>query len=102
MMHHRRWESEDDSDDDDENNYHRRIIISSCPHKNGFDQDDDCQQLMKSNTKVSKELLPIGSIVECTYDYGSTTTLYLKVLSVKATIAKNLMNYYFGNAKAKT
>ena len=47
---------------------------------------------MKSNSKVSKELLPIGSIVECIYDYGSTTTLYLKVF---------LMNYYFGNAKAK-
>jgi hypothetical protein len=48
---------------------------------------------MKSNSKVSKELLPIGSIVECIYDYGSTTTLDLKVLSI---------NYYFGNAKAKS
>ena len=42
------------------------------------------------------------TIVECTYDYGSTTTLYRKVFSIKPTIAKNLMNYYFGNAEAKT
>ena len=59
--------SEDDSDEDDENNYRRRIIIASCPHKNDFDfdhdDDDDCQQLMKSNNKVSKELHPIGSNV---------------------------------------
>ena len=42
------------------------------------------------------------TIVECTYDYGSTTTLYRKVFSIKPTIAKNLMNYYFGNTEAKT
>ena len=47
--------SEDDSDEDDENNYRRRIIIASCPHKNDFDHDDDCQQLMESNDKVSND-----------------------------------------------
>lgn len=101
------FESSDESDDNDDENEesYRGSLIILCPHeeelsRNGtrFEDDDEHNcQLIKSNSKVNKELLPIGSIIECTYDYGSTTTLYLKVLNIKATVSKNLMNYFSGS-----
>jgi len=99
-------EDEDDSDDENEASYRGSILIL-CPQEEEFrrnnDYDDDYDderdcQFLKCSTDVTKQLLPIGSIIECTYDYGSTTTLYLKVLDIKLpTVVKNLfeLGYFF-------
>ena len=47
---------------------------------NDYDSDGPSTKRVSSNNKLSKELLPLGAIVEVTYDYGTTTLLYLKVL----------------------
>ena len=36
----------------------------------------------------------MGSIVEVTYNYGTPTTLYLKVLSVKEELVTTLLQYF--------
>ena len=85
-------DSEDDSDDDSEDMYRGHICIQSrgSERMERFDEAD----YRSPDIKIDRELLPTGSVVKVTYDWGSTTTLYLKVLSVKPTIVRSLMQYF--------
>ena len=90
---------DDDSDDDDgdENQYRGNITIQ-CPGEEmrggGADLDDHDAQVLRSSTKLDKSLLPEGFVIKVTYDYGTTTTLYLKVLSVKSQAVRSLVQYF--------
>jgi hypothetical protein len=89
-------DEEDDSDDEDEGRYRGKIVIK-CPQEEefpDFDDGSDSEQKFSASTKLSEELLPVDTIIEVTYDYGSTTTLYLKVLSVKSSTVRKLLEYF--------
>ena len=45
-------------------------------------------------TRLVPSILPEGSTVEFTYDYGHNTILYLKVLSVRPAGARSLLSYF--------
>ena len=85
----------DDIDDNDDINDEAgdgssssRTILILCPQDEahsgleGRDYDSDGQRTKRisSTNKVNRQLLTEGSIIEVTYDYGTTITLYLKVL----------------------
>jgi hypothetical protein len=75
--------------DVDENNESTRktIVIESPAHENMRDYDEPGEMVMPGSTSLHEDLLPIGSVIKVTYDYGSTTELYLKVLSITGTNA---------------
>jgi len=90
-------ESDDDDDsdeeDDEEETSYRGIIFIDCPMgRNSF--DDNTSQKIHCNTKLTKELLPVGSIVQVMYDYGTTTHLFLKILSIKSNSRQALLQYF--------
>ena len=99
----------DDDDDDDDSEDEEgdglsssRTILIVCPQDEAhsgleardYDSDGPHTKRMSSTNKVSRQLLPEGSIIEVTYDYGTTTTLYLKVLSVKEESVTTLLQYF--------
>lgn len=49
---------------------------------------------ISSSQKLSVEVLSLGSIITITYDYGSTTTLYLKVLKAHHAAVQKLLQYF--------
>lgn len=51
-------------------------------------------QVLDSDTNLSSSLLPQGHVLAVTYDYGTTTTLYLKVLKIRATAVQSLLQYF--------
>ena len=69
-----------------------------------YDSDGPSTKRVSSNNNLSKELLPVGAIVEVTYDYGTTTLLYLKVLSIKEESSPSVLKYIRetkGNSKKR-
>jgi len=93
----------DDSNDEDEEKYRGNIVIQ-CPdeeRRGGYeDFDDPDAHVLSSNTKLSNSLLPPGYVIKVTYDYGTTTMIYLKVLSVKAKAVQSLLQYFSLEATA--
>lgn len=94
-------DSDDDSKDDDtEEAVHRNVIQISCPSAETSGHDVAFlgpAQKVPCRSKLRPELLPQGSILTVTYDYGTTTTLYLKVLSVtksRAGAATTRLEYF--------
>ena len=59
-----------------------------------YDSDGPRTKRISSTNKVNRLLLTEGSIIEVTYDYGTTITLYLKVLSVKEESVTTLLQYF--------
>lgn len=96
-------DSEDDSMDDNEDSYRGNITIQ-CPaeaERGGYeDYDDPDVQVLDSDTNLTSNILPVGYILAVTYDYGSTTTLYLKVLQIRATAVQSLLQYFSMEANA--
>ena len=92
--------SDSEDEDEGEGRFSRSIIL--CPldeehewaAEDGDFSEDSRTRMVSSNDKLSREFLPMGSIVEVTYDYGTPTTLYLKVLSVKKKSVTNLLQYF--------
>ena len=94
-------------------NSHSRVpYFGVCPQDeahsglegNDYDSDGPSTKRVSSNNKLSKELLPLGAIVEVTYDYGTTTLLYLKVLSIEEESAPSVLKYIReikGNSKKR-
>ncbi|KAL7539548.1 hypothetical protein ACHAXR_010592, partial [Thalassiosira sp. AJA248-18] len=97
--------SSDGSDDEDEKKYTGNIIIQ-CPDeemRGGYEDFDDPEaHVLGSKTKLSNSLLPQGKVIKVTYDYGTTTMLYLKVLSVKAKAVQSLLQYFSLEADSAT
>ena len=94
---------ESDDSDDDEQGYHGTCVIR-CPQDvafgyGGMDDEDDPQEI-SSDSKLDAGIFPVESIMKVCYDYGSTTELYLKVLRVKSTAVRNLLQYFTLEAKA--
>eukprot|EP00985_Skeletonema_marinoi_P012544 scaffold6071_cov92-Skeletonema_marinoi.AAC.2 len=87
----------DDSMDDNEERYRGNVTIQ-CPaeaERGGYeDFDDPDAQIMNSDTKLNSGVLPEGYILAVTYDYGTTTSLYLKVLKIRSTAVQSLLQYF--------
>ena len=83
--------------DDNEEKYRGNVTIQ-CPaeaERGGYeDFDDPDAQIMNSNTKLNSGILPEGFILAVTYDYGTTTSLYLKVLKIRSTAVQSLLQYF--------
>lgn len=96
-----------ESDKDDSNKYRVRPILIPCRQEQESRAGEDkvvfnkrnCEYLT-SDTKISKELLPQESIVECTYDYGTTTKIFLKVLNVRLVGIRSFLQYFDTEANA--
>ncbi|KAL7496173.1 hypothetical protein ACHAWT_004441 [Skeletonema menzelii] len=87
----------DDSMDDNEEKYRGNVTIQ-CPaeaERGGYeDFDDPDAQIMNSDIKLNSGVLPEGYILAVTYDYGTTTLLYLKVLKIRSTAVQSLLEYF--------
>jgi len=90
-------DNSDDSKDGNEESYRGAIIIQ-CPQDEragGYeDFDDPDPQIMNSDTKLNSGVLPEGFIIAVTYDYGTTTSLYLKVLKIRSVAVQSLLQYF--------
>ncbi len=77
-------DSEDEDEDEGEGRFSRSVILFPLEEEHewaaedGDFSEDSRTRMVSSNDKLSREFLPMGSIVEVTYDYGTPTTLYLK------------------------
>ena len=95
-----RFYGSDDEDEENEDDGGITRTIISCPMdednaRRGDDFSDDSRtRMVSSKVKLSRKLLPMGSIIEVTYDFGGTTMLYLKVLGVKAETVTSLLQYF--------
>ncbi|KAL9180015.1 hypothetical protein ACHAXT_007985 [Thalassiosira profunda] len=91
-----RDQDDDGSDDSDDEEKYRGNILIPCPQGEDMAEEfnDDEAQILSASTKLSRELLPEGHVLEVTYDYGTTTTIYLKVLSVKMKAVQSLLQYF--------
>ncbi len=91
------WESEDSDGDENENRYRPSIVVT-CPQEHAYvqaDHDPDYDnELLESSENLSEAYLSKGTILTVEYDYGSTTTLYLKVLSVRHAVVNSLLQYF--------
>ena len=91
-----------DEDDNDEDNNKDDIDLGTImvmpkeEIKTYKDMNFDGEKLeyVSSDKKLSKQSLPSGYIIKVTYDYGTTTTLYLKVLSARRKVVENLLTYF--------
>lgn len=96
-------DGEDDSEDWDEDRYRGTIVIR-CPQETefgggmNFDDEFDAQKV-DVETKLNEGMLPPGHIIEIMYDYGSSTYLYLQVLSVKLSAVRSLLQYFTVESK---
>ncbi|KAL3780650.1 hypothetical protein HJC23_000120 [Cyclotella cryptica] len=87
---------DDESGEDVDEAKYRGLIEIRCPASEnhvGFDDDPDSEKV-SSKSRLSLELLPVDSMIVVTYDYGTTTTLYLKVLRVKSQAVRKLLQYF--------
>ncbi len=85
-------EDEDNESDAEEESYRRKILIEKLQEDEFF--DEELYERVSPNEKMSTENLPQNSVIEVTYDYGSTTTLYLKVLKARRTAVRALLEYF--------
>ena len=94
----------DDEDSDNEDAYRGGHLIAPREQLNMYRQDleeDEYQLLDAATETLSTALLPQGHILHFTYDMGSTTHLYLKVVSVRPLMAGSIRRYLFpANSKA--
>jgi hypothetical protein len=91
-------DSEDEEDDEDDEEGKTKTTIISCPMDQEAARDDFSEdsrtRMVSSGVKLCRRLLPVGSIITVQYDYGSTTMLYLKVLSIKEETVASLLQYF--------
>ena len=81
----KKWHTYDDIDDNDDiddeagdDSSSSRTILHSGLEGRDYDSDGPRTKRISSTNKVNRQLLTEGSIIEVTYDYGTTITLYLK------------------------
>jgi hypothetical protein len=96
-------EDSDDSDVENENRYRPTVVIH-CPGGEQLAQDNDFDddELVSATEHLSATHLPQGTMVTVTYDYGSTTTLYLKVLSCRPSAVQALLTYFAPSEASET
>ncbi len=87
-------DEEDNESDTEEESYRRIIVIEQAMETDDGFFDDELYERMSPDEKISKENLPQNSVIKVTYDYGSTTTLYLKVLTVRHAAVRALVEYF--------
>jgi hypothetical protein len=76
-------------DDDDEDDDGEGRILVMCPEEaSQLGSDDELDEyyskVLSCDTKLDAKLLPKDTVIAVTYDYGDATTIFLKVLNVKA------------------
>ncbi len=90
--------SDDEDEDDGDGGITSTIIPCPMDEDNAVRADDFSEdsrtRMVSSKENLSRRLLPMGSIIEVTYDFGTTTMLYLKVLSVKEETVTSLLQYF--------
>ena len=96
-------EEEDDSEDDSETNYRGGILVAPQQHRRQYQEEEDLYgyQFIPSSEKLSRALLPQGHVVQFTYDFGTTTELYLKVLRVRPVGVQSLLGYFEATANVQ-
>ena len=102
-------EDPSDDDDDSETRYRGGLLVAPREHRAMYedDVDDELYQWVPSDEKLSRALLPVGHVMHFTYDFGTTTDLYLKVLHVRrpavAGVVRTLVHYFVADDdKAQT
>ncbi|CAB9509386.1 expressed unknown protein [Seminavis robusta] len=91
-------DASDDEDDEEENNYRGITTIMAneeIQRRRLIDEEigeEHCY--LSSNSRLSNRFLQKGLIIKVTYDFGHTTTIYLKVLSVLPKVVNNLLKHF--------
>ena len=88
---------EEDDHDPDEDQYRGTFMVmprEHIEHHRDTSVGDDYQYEAAETTKLSRQLLPQGMMIKCTYDFGTTTTLYSKVMSVRHKAVNALLQYF--------
>jgi hypothetical protein len=90
----------DSEDDDIEEKFRLPIVIRSPLHAEDYENEDDVlniddktQEVISCQEKLSTSYLPIGSVIQVTYDYGSTTTIFLRVIKMRPIEIEKLLEY---------
>jgi hypothetical protein len=76
-------DSSDNDDDEEETKYRGPIIIAPREDLGDYQEErdtEDYQLLAAEKNTLSSELLSKGNVIHFTYDFGTTTDLYLKML----------------------
>lgn len=87
-------EDGDDSDVEHENRYRPSIVIHTPEQEQFDDSDNEEGEIISATHTLSKTHLPQGTMITVTYDYGSTTKLYLKVLHCRPSVVQSLLSYF--------
>lgn len=72
-----------DSDDEDKENDRKTFVIESSYHDQMSDYSEPGETIISGSTNFHEDFLPNQSVIKVTYDYRTTTALYLKVISIK-------------------
>ena len=86
----------EDQDSDNEDAYRGGHLVAPREQLNMYRQDleeDEYQLLDAARETLSTALLPQGHILHFTYDMGSTTHLYCKVVSVRPLVAGTILRH---------
>lgn len=88
--------SDEDDNSDEEERYRGRILVAPREHHRMYQEEgsDEYQLIASEEETLTQGILPNGHVIHFEYDFGTTTNLYLKVLSVRPVGARALLEYF--------
>jgi hypothetical protein len=92
-----REDCEDSSDEDEDKENSRERYIIESPGHGGMrdDYEEEGEVTVLGSRTLHEDLLSSGSVIKVTYDYGTTTLIYLKVLSINRNSEVRSLIHYF-------